>query len=92
MRYGSATCECGAEYQIIDHAVTTRPIYCYHCGNRGLITMDENLVSWLISSTLQLGSFFFSSGDLLYTKKKHKIGQQKMVVVDKYKKRLTKQR
>ncbi|CAK8692973.1 unnamed protein product [Clavelina lepadiformis] len=40
----SAACECGAEEQTADHVITSCPTYRHPCGNRGLTTMDENLV------------------------------------------------
>ena len=43
----SSACECGAEEQTADHVITSCPIYRHPCGNRGLTSVNGNLVNWL---------------------------------------------
>ena len=54
----SAACECGAVEQAADHVITFCPTYRHPCGNRGMTTMDENLVSWLTNTCSGLGGIF----------------------------------
>ena len=46
----SAACESGADEQTADYVITSCPAYRHPCGNRGLTTVDDNLVSWLTNT------------------------------------------
>ena len=56
----SAACECGAVEQAADHVITFCPTYRHPCGNRGMTTMDENLVSWQQTPVVAWVAFLIS--------------------------------
>jgi len=51
MRYGlSATFECGAEEQTVEHVVLQCPIHRPPHGLHGLTVLDDNTIKWLINT------------------------------------------
>jgi len=46
----SATCECGAEEQTVDHVVLVRPIHQPPHGLHGLTVLDNETTEWLLNT------------------------------------------
>jgi len=45
----SATCECGAEEQTVDHVVLQCPICRPPHGQHGLTVLDDETIEWLLN-------------------------------------------
>jgi len=50
----SATCECGAEEQIVDHVVLQCPIHRPPHGLHGLMVLDKETTEWLLNICLEI--------------------------------------
>ena len=44
----SAACECGAEEQTADHVILECPMYRAPNGSHGLLSVDDDTVTWLL--------------------------------------------
>jgi len=46
----SASCECGAEEQTVDHVVLQCPIHRLPHGLHGLMVLDDETIEWLLNT------------------------------------------